>query len=289
MKRVCSVILSFMLLLSCTSGFAESKSVRDYVPDFFDILPWDVDTGEWKDGRDKKEDTIHEENPEKGRMEEDRKAQTKAVDKDVKSIDLVVILDKSGSMYTMRADTIGGFNSLLDEQRKKEVPVRVSVGLFNHVLEAKYDRMDIKEMKNLTNDDYVPQGSTALLDAVGNTLSALKTRAELNEKDNKVLVVIITDGMENASKEWTRDAVKKLITELQEEFGYEFVFLGADIDAVSVAKGIGIKEESSMKFKKSAAGVKGNFKAINTMMDTVSAGESVRDNLEWKRSIVEDK
>lgn len=298
-KRILSVLCSLMVMCFCVTGFAKEFSVQDYVNDFFDILPWNVETGEYKDGREikvegeeKKPEDVNGENEEKGRMEEEMKKkekEAKSTDKvEVKSIDLVVILDKSGSMYSMTDDTIGGFNSLLEEQRKKDIPVKVSVGMFNQVLEAKLDRVDLKDVKDLTREDYIAQGTTALLDAVGNTLSAMKGREEVNVPDNKVLVVIITDGKENASKEWKKPDVKKLIEELQEK-GYEFVFLGADIDAVSVAGGIGISQERSMKFKKTGAGVQANFKAMSVMMDSMSAGNSLVEDAKWKNSIVEDK
>ena len=299
MKRVLSVICCLMVMCFCVSGFAKEISVGDLVNDLFDILPWNVETGEYKDGREikvegeeKKPEDVNGENEEKGRMEEEMKKKEKEAkisDKpEVKSIDLIVILDKSGSMYSMTDDTIGGFNSLLEEQRKKDIPVKVSVGMFNQILEAKLDRVDLKDVKDLTRDDYIAQGTTALLDAVGNTLSAIKGREEVNVPENKVLVVIITDGKENASKEWKKPDVKKLIEELQEK-GYEFVFLGADIDAVSVAGGIGISQERSMKFKKTGAGVQANFKAMSVMMDSMSAGNNLVEDAKWKNSIVEDK
>ena len=299
MKRVLSVICSLMVMCFCMSGFAKEISVGDLVNDLFDILPWNVETGEYKDGREikvegeeKKPEDVNGENEEKGRMEEEMKKKEKEAkisDKpEVKSIDLIVILDKSGSMYSMTDDTIGGFNSLLEEQRKKDIPVKVSVGMFNQILEAKLDRVDLKDVKDLTRDDYIAQGTTALLDAVGNTLSAIKGREEVNVPENKVLVVIITDGKENASKEWKKPDVKKLIEELQEK-GYEFVFLGADIDAVSVAGGIGISQERSMKFKKTGAGVQANFKAMSVMMDSMSAGNNLVEDAKWTNSIVEDK
>ena len=221
-------------------------------------------------------------------VKKEEKMGEKTMEKAVNSIDLVVILDKSGSMYSMVDDTIGGFNSYLDEQRKKDIPVKVSMGMFNQKLEEKYSRVDLKDVKNLTNEDYAPQGMTALFDAVGNTLSALKMDEGVNAEGNKVLVVIITDGMENASSEWTKSAVKDLIGELRGK-GYEFVFLGADIDAADVAEDIGISRETSMKFKKTGAGVKGNFKAMSVMMDTVSEGSSLVRDIKWKSAIVEDK
>lgn len=292
MKRILAFLCSAMILCSCVTGFAKEKTVLDFDADFFDFLPWNVETGEWKDGRDKNDKSVIEgENPEKERQEENELSEKKEKQKgneEVKSIDLIVILDKSGSMYQMTEDTIGGFNSLLEEQRKKNIPVKVSLGMFNQVLDVKYNRVDLKEIKDLGKEDYIPQGTTALMDAVGNTLSALKIKEEVNVKGNKVLIVIITDGMENASKEWNKEAVKQLIGELQEK-GYEFVFLGADIDASSVAQGIGIKKESSMKFKKTGEGVQANFKAMSVMLDSVSQGNSILSDMKWKRSIVEDK
>ena len=298
MKRFLVVLCSLMVVFSCMTCFAKEVTVRDYMDDFFDILPWDIETGEYKDGRtirvdgeENKSEDVNGENEEKGRIEEDMKKKNdekKAEKVEVKSIDLIVILDKSGSMYSMTDDTIGGFNSLLEEQRKKELPVKVSVGMFNQVLEAKLDRVDLKDVKDMTKEDYIAQGTTALLDAVGNTLSAFKGREEVNVPDNKILVVIITDGKENASKEWKKDDVKKLIDELQEK-GYEFVFLGADIDAVSAANDIGISRDRSMKFRKTGAGVQANFKAMSVMMDSMSAGKNLVEDAEWRNSIVEDK
>ena len=293
-KKIISVLFSFAFVFCLSfSAYAKEKSILDFDFSFFDFLPWDIQTGKWKDSKDSSSGggtVIDGEDPEQGRIEEGKKSSSVAdvVKKEVKSVDLVIILDKSGSMYNMTEDTIDGFNSYLEEQRKKDVPVKVSVGMFNQVLDAKYDRIDLKEIQNLTKEDYISQGSTALLDAVGNTLSALKLRSEVNAEGNKVLVIIITDGMENASKEWTKEAVKKLIVELQEK-GYEFVFLGADIDAVGVAHDIGIKEENSMKFKKTGVGVQANFKAMNVMIDAVSAGNSLVSDSKWRKSIVEDK
>ncbi len=217
--------------------------------------------------------------------------QVTEADKGIKGIDLVVILDKSGSMYGLASDTIGGFNSLLEQQRKKDVPVKVSVVAFNQASDVKYNRVPITEVKDLTVKDYMPQGTTALLDAVGNSLSSLKEMEGVNAEGNKVLVVIITDGMENASREWSKENVKKLISELQDEFRYEFVFMGADIDAVDVAGGLGISKEKSIKFRKTSGrsgGVQSNFRAINVMLDDVADGKSLDKDSKWRNSVVED-
>lgn len=314
MKKFLILCLITVSMFFCLSASAKEPALTDLWPDFMKILPWDPQTGEWRDERAVAKDGG--ENPEKGRMEENEQAQKDQEQKElesmekeekgkteekptediakkaVKSIDIIMILDKSGSMYNMRTDTIGGFNSFLDEQRKKDIPIKVSVGLFNQALENKFDRIDLKDVPNLTDNDYTPQGTTAMLDAIGNTLSAFSGRAEVNAEGNKVLVVIITDGMENASKEWTWTNLRNIIRDLKEQKGYEFVFLGADIDAERTAENIGIQKEASMKFKKTGGrtgGVQSNFKAINVMMESMAVGNSLISDTKWKDSVVEDK
>lgn len=314
MSRLKFCFVTCLMLLVCSSCFAKAPALTDIWPELLDVLPWYADSAGYERQKEieKIPDGITGENPDKEREGEEKvkenerkkaeeeqkeaeKTEGTAEKKDVAvtGLDIVVILDKSGSMYSMQDDTIGGFNSFLDEQRKKDVPARITVAMFNQAVETKRDRLDMKEMGNLTKEDYVPQGTTALYDAVGNTLSALRTNKEVNADGNKVMVVIITDGMENASKEWTKDMVKKLLTELQDEKGYEVVFLGADIDAMAVGQGIGVKQQSSVKFKKTGGvdgGVRANFKAISVMADSVSAGHSLNEESAlWKRSIVEDK
>jgi len=202
------------------------------------------------------------------------------------SMDLVLILDKSGSMYGLEKDTIGGFNSMLDKQRESNLPVKVTAIMFNNAVSTIYERTDLKKVKNITGKDYIPQGTTALLDAVGNTLSQMKTMPGIDARGNKVLVVITTDGKENASKEWTYPKVKKLISELQEK-NFEFVFLGANIDAAQTAQTIGIKKANAVKYKNTSSGVKANFRAVNAMVADYAAGEM--EAARWKKEVEEDK
>ena len=300
MKGVCAlkkakiIVLCCMitiLLCGCFSASAKEQSLVDIWPEFLDILPWNVKTGEYTDGRNVAKD--EGENPE---MENDKKEELygwpKKKEKEVKSIDLMVILDRSGSMYGMEKDTIGGFNSMLAEQRKKEVPVKVTLITFNQKVDTLYARKPLEEVVDMKNEDYLPQGTTALLDAVGNALVGLSADKDVNTEGNKVLVVITTDGYENASVEWTWSKVRALIKNLEAEKGYQFVFLGADINAVRVAEDMGIGPQTAVKYKKTVGttgGVQANFRAVNVMMDTVSEGESVARNLKWKDSIVEDK
>jgi len=203
------------------------------------------------------------------------------------SMDLVLILDKSGSMYGLEKDTIGGFNSMLDKQRESDLDVKVTAVMFNNEVSTIYDRTALGEVKNITEKEYTPQGTTSLLDAVGNTLSKMKALPDIEAKGNKVLVVITTDGMENSSKEWTYDKVKKLISELQER-NFEFVFLGANIDAAKTAETIGIKKQNAMKYKNTGAGVKANFRAVNAMVADYARTGSM-ESQEWKKEVEEDK
>ena len=203
------------------------------------------------------------------------------------SMDLVLILDKSGSMYGLEKDTIGGFNSMLDKQREADLPVKVTAIMFNNAVSTIYDRTPLADVKNITAKEYTPQGTTALLDAVGNTLSKMKALEDIDAKGNKVLVVITTDGKENASREWTYAKVKALISELQEK-NFEFVFLGANIDAAQTAATIGIRRENAVKYKNTSSGVQANFRAVSAMMEDYAKTGSVESG-NWKKEVEQDK
>ena len=302
MTRIKSVLMTVFFICLCVPCFADAPAFVDLWPEFFDVLPWDVKTGEYKDGRDVKE-KINGENSDKERSEEEvvkekegsqptEEVQSETKKEDVKSIDLVVILDRSGSMSGMEKDTIGGFNTMLKQQKERGVPVKVTLITFNQEVTKLHERKPLEEVKDLTEAEYTAMGTTALLDAVGNALSGLKADPEVNAEGNKVLVVITTDGYENASKEWTWSKVRALIKNLEAGKGYQFVFLGADINAGDVAENMGIRREASMKYKKTAGskgGVQANFRAVSTMVETVSAGNNLVDDMKWKNDIVEDK
>ena len=168
--------------------------------------------------------------------------------------ELVVILDKSGSMYHLRDDTIGSFNSLLENQRNlgSEYPAFLTTVEFSDSMFRLHDRQNIEEVGNLTSEDYNPSGGTALLDAVGDTINYI---SKVNpENKNKVIFCIITDGEENSSRRYTKEKIKKLIESKQEE-GWEFMFLGANIDSFGEASSIGISKENAMNFEASSRGV----------------------------------
>lgn len=212
--------------------------------------------------------------------------QVKKVDKPT-HIDLVMILDQSGSMHSLTSDTIGGYNSMVDKQRKSGTDVSVTTVLFNNKETTLYDRKPIADVPVLTEKEYSPQNMTALLDATGNTLSRMKSKKGINDKGNKVIVVLITDGMENASKEYKRADVKKIISDLQEKQGWEFIFLGANIDAAVEAGSLGIRRDNAVKYKNTSKGVKANYEAVGTMMEEAAMAVPAEERT-WKNKVEKD-
>ncbi len=151
-----------------------------------------------------------------------------------------VILDRSGSMYGCVGDTLGGFNHFIEKQKKDNPSGTVTLNLFAHDYDTVYENTPVDQVQTLTNDTYFPRGQTALLDAIGNTIKKIETQ-------EKPMVVIITDGYENASAKFTHAHVKDLIS-MKESLGWNFVFLGANQDAIKVGGVLGIPEESAMTF-----------------------------------------
>jgi len=181
------------------------------------------------------------------------------------STELVFILDQSGSMTGLEKDTIGGFNSMLAKQKALDSPCRITTVLFNHCCTLLHDRIDIQAVSPMTERDYTVGGSTALLDAIGSSVDKLirvqKNTAE-EYRAEKVLFVIITDGEENSSREYTADRVKAMIEQEKSEYGWEFVFLGANIDAVQTAKSFGIGAGQAVNYVPDAAGTALNFQMM---------------------------
>lgn len=176
--------------------------------------------------------------------------------------ELVFILDKSGSMSGLEKDTIGGFNSMLQKQQKIDGECRITTVLFDNRYELLHDRIDIRAVAPMTEKEYCVGGCTALIDAVGRTIHKLvsvqKNTAE-EYRAEKVMFVIITDGEENASREYSLGQVKKMIEHEKEAYGWEFVFLGANIDAVQTAGQFGISEDRAVDYLPDAAGTALNF------------------------------
>ena len=172
--------------------------------------------------------------------------------------ELVFIIDRSGSMQGLESDTIGGFNAMLKEQQSIEGDAIVTTVLFDDQYELLHDRIDIKAVAPLTGKDYWVRGSTALLDAVGKTInkiSGAQTHTAGDYRAGRTMVVIITDGMENASREYSLANIKSLIERQKEKHGWEFIFLGANIDAVKEAGRIGIAADRAQNYHASPEGV----------------------------------
>ena len=157
--------------------------------------------------------------------------------------EMVFILDRSGSMHGLEKDTIGGFNSMIEKQKKEEGEAFVSTVLFDHEVEVLHDRVPLDKVEKMTEDDYEVGGCTALLDAVGGAIHHIgNVHKYIREEDvpEHTIFVITTDGMENASRKYTQKKIKKMIETQKEKYGWEFIFLGANIDAVKTARTYGI-------------------------------------------------
>lgn len=191
--------------------------------------------------------------------------------------ELIMILDMSGSMYELRDDTIGGYNSLIEEQKKEDGEAFVTTVLFNHSYSVLYDRADIKDVKPLTGGEYIPSGMTAMLDAVGRAITSVgQSLAAMPEEErpSRVMVTIITDGYENSSKEYTWDAIRAMIKEQREKYSWVFTFIGADIDTMKVSGDLGIDSRLSKSYTKSADGTGSVYMSVSNAMKKVRASKS---------------
>ena len=203
--------------------------------------------------------------------------------------ELVFILDRSGSMCGLEQDTIGGFNSMLKKQKREEGQAYVSTVLFDNVSEVIHDRVDIQNVPALTNKEYYVRGSTALLDAVGKAIHHIGNvhkYAREEDRPQKTLFVITTDGMENASREYTYEKVRTMIQRQTEKYGWEFIFLGANIDAAKEAARFGIRAECAANYHADRQGTAVIYEA---MSDAVCQARACRPmSAAWKRSVDED-
>ena len=201
--------------------------------------------------------------------------------------ELVFILDRSGSMSGLESDTIGGFNGMLTQHRSKGGDVLVSTVLFDHENEVIHDRVRIADVPTLTSKEYYTRGCTALLNAMGDGIRHIKNvhkYARPEDRPARTMFIITTDGMENSSTRYTADQVRAMVKQ-QEEAGWAFVFLGANIDAVQVAGGLGIRDENAVEFACDAAGVRENFASLSHMTCAFAATGTVVPT--WSRKISE--
>ncbi len=197
-------------------------------------------------------------------------------------VEVIFIMDRSGSMAGLEADTIGGFNSMLEKQKKEADNIIWSTVLFDHVSEVVHDRVPVDKVKELDENTYYVRGCTALLDAVGGAIHHIGNVHKYARKEDvpeKTLFVITTDGMENASVIYGYEDVKRMITHQQERYGWEFIFLGANIDAVETAGRIGIREERAARFHNDEVGIAKNFAVVSESVSKMSAGCVLSDTM----------
>ena len=211
--------------------------------------------------------------------------------------EIVYILDRSGSMSGLEADTIGGFNSMIEKQKQTGEKAYVSTVLFDDRTEVIHDRVPIEKVDKITNKEYFVRGSTALLDAVGGAIkhiiNILKYARE-EDRPDKTIFVITTDGMENASINYNYDQVKKMIEKEQKEYGWEFIFIGANIDACAEAERFGIRRERAVNYIHDDRGTKLIYEGVSQAMCAAMEADSpmaMEENLsknKWKKEIVFD-
>ena len=204
---------------------------------------------------------------------------------DTNKVRIVCILDRSGSMSHLTGDTIGGYNSFIDKQRAEAGAANVTTVLFDNKYEILYENLPIKDVKPLTGKEYYARGTTALLDAVGMTITSVDgdfKKAGLCPKSELVVFMIMTDGLENASREYSRAAVKKLVSDAQEKYGWKFIFMGANIDSVAEAGSLGIRREAAMDYAADSAGVGAAYESAGAAMKMFRAREELSDK--WKKA-----
>lgn len=204
--------------------------------------------------------------------------------------ELVFILDKSGSMHGLEADTIGGFNSMIEKQKREEGTAVVSTVLFSDESSVVHDRVSLDEIKPLTEKEYSVGGCTALIDAIGGAIhhiGNIHKYARNEDVPEHTMFVITTDGMENASRRYSSDKVKQMIERQKEKYGWEFLFLGANIDAVETAKRFGISSDRAVKYVSDKKGTALNYEILNEAISVVRANATL--DADWKKTIEEDQ
>lgn len=192
--------------------------------------------------------------------------------------EVVFILDRSGSMSGLEADTIGGFNSMIAKQKKEEGEAFISTVLFDDKTEVLYDRVPVSKVERMNDKQYFVRGCTALLDALGGAIHHIgnvQKYARDEDRPEKTLFIITTDGMENASRRYSYDKVKKMVERQKKKYGWEFLFLGANIDAIEVAGRFGIAANRAINYECDSKGTKLNYEVLSR---TVSEFRACEDN-----------
>ena len=203
--------------------------------------------------------------------------------------ELVFILDRSGSMSGLEADTIGGFNAMIEKQKKQEGECYVSTVLFDNVSEVLHDRVRLKDIAPMTDREYTVRGCTALIDAIGGAIhhiGNIHKYARPEDVPEHTVFVITTDGMENASHKYTSERVKQMIERQKERYGWEFLFIGANIDAVETAAQYGIDRDRAVNYHADGQGTEVLYQSVCTVASNVRANKSI--DADWSRPISAD-
>lgn len=209
--------------------------------------------------------------------------------------EIVFILDRSGSMSGLEADTIGGYNSLIEKQKKEDGEAYISTVLFDDSCEVLHDRVSLKNVKPMTDEEYYVRGCTALLDAIGGAIHHIGNVHKYSrdeDRPEKTLFIITTDGMENASKRYSYEKVKYMVERQKRKFGWEFLFLGANIDAIAEASRFGINADRAVNYKCDEIGTKVNYHVLSEAVSRVRYCESAMEMSDalmgWDDEIKED-
>ena len=203
--------------------------------------------------------------------------------------ELVFILDRSGSMSGLEKDTIGGFNSMIEKQRRQDGECYVSTVLFDNVSEVLHDRVKLSEVKPMTEDDYTVRGCTALIDAIGGAIHHIGNvhkYARPEDVPEHTLFVITTDGMENASRRYSSEQVKTMIKRQKDKYGWEFLFIGANIDAVETAARYGIDEDRAVNYMADQEGTQILFESVSEAVCNVRSNRKL--SKAWSQNINND-
>ena len=203
--------------------------------------------------------------------------------------EIVFILDRSGSMAGLEGDTIGGFNAMVERQKKEPGKALLSAVLFSDESRVLYDRVDIRKVEPMTERQYQVGGCTALLDAIGGAvrhIANVHKYARREDRPAKTVFVITTDGMENASRSYSYDEVQRLVKHEQEKYGWEFLFLGANMDAISAARSFGIRADRAVRYKSDSVGTMLNYQVVSETVAQMRKNEKI--DADWCAPIMAD-
>lgn len=204
--------------------------------------------------------------------------------------EIVFLLDRSGSMSGLEKDTIGGFNAMIEKQKKEEGEALISTILFDHEMKVLHDRVKVQDVKPISEKDYQVRGCTALLDAMGGAIhhiSNVHKYARNEDVPEHTIFVITTDGMENASSYYSSSKVRTMVERQKEKYGWEFLFLGANMDAIAAAKDFGIEEDKAVEYRSDDIGTRLNYAVMSEAICEFRTKGTVEKS--WKQKIENDR